>query len=127
MMYLLDTHTLIWFLEASPRLPKNIKEIIINSNGNISISIATMWEFTIKHSKGKLSFEGGLNNFWRLTLANRIDILTIKENHLNTLLTLPFHHNDPFDRLIIASAIAEGAAILTTDENIQQYNVPHVW
>ena len=92
------------------------------------VSIASLWEFSIKYSMGKLEFDGGLLNLWEMISRNEFIILPIKRQHLENIITgLPFHHRDPFDRIIIATVLAEDLTILTTDENIQKYDVKWVW
>ena len=127
MKFLLDTHTLLWFFDDSPSLPDSIAAIIENSDAQKFISVASLWEFAIKHSLGKLRFEGGITAFWKMATANGFTILQIREPYLSRLRHLPFLHRDPFDRLMIASAIVEDMTILTADENIQQYDVKWAW
>ena len=127
MRYLLDTHTLIWFFEDSPNLPDSVAAIIENNSIQKFISVASLWEFTIKHSLGKLDYEGGITVLWKMAEANAFTILHIKEPYLSILDSLPFLHRDPFDRLIIATAISEDMTVLTRDDNIHQYGVTWVW
>jgi len=125
--YLLDTHTLLWYFEDSPKLPDSIAAVIEKIDAHKSISAASLWEFTIKHSLGKLHFEGGIAAFYKMVTANGFTILHISEPYLNRLSLLPFLHRDPFDRLIIATAIVEDMTVLTVDESIQQYDVKWAW
>ena len=127
MRYLLDTHTLIWFFDDSPNLPDSVATIIENVGVQKFVSIASLWEFTIKHNLGKLDFEGGITELWKMIDMNGFTIMQISEPCLSILDNLPFLHRDPFDRLLIAAAIAEDMTILTKDDNIHQYNVKWVW
>ena len=127
MRYLLDTHTLIWFFEDSPNLPDSVAATIENDSLRKFISVASFWEFTIKHSLGKLDFEGGITELWKMANANAFTILHVKEPYLNILDSLPFLHRDPFDRLLIATAISEDMTVLTKDGNIHQYGVKWAW
>ena len=127
MRYLLDTHTLLWYFDDSPNLPDSIAAAIENPDAQKFISVASLWEFTIKHSLGKLRFEGGITAFCKMVNINGFTILQIREPYLNRLGCLPFLHRDPFDRLLIATAIVEDMTILTVDESIQQYEVKWIW
>ena len=127
MRYLLDTHTLLWYFDDSPNLPDSIAAIIENLDIQKFVSIASLWEFTIKHSLGKLRFEGGVTEFQKMAIANGVIILQIRESYLSRLDRLPYFHRDPFDRLLISTAIVEGMTILTGDISIHQYNVRWTW
>ncbi|MDR1736140.1 MAG: type II toxin-antitoxin system VapC family toxin [Oscillospiraceae bacterium] len=125
MKYLLDTHTLIWLIEASPKISLEIKEIFTLSENTVFISSASLWEIAIKAGMGKIriSFEKLIAD---LTSTN-IEILQIENEYLKRLLSLPEIHKDPFDRLLIATALVENLIIVTADENIQKYSVPWLW
>jgi len=127
MNYLLDTHTLIWYFDDSPKLPDSVAYVIESADTRKFISVASLWEFAIKHSIGKLNFEGGTSAFWSMVTANKFVILQINEPYLIKLDNLPFLHRDPFDRLLITTAIVEDMTILTADENIRQYDVRCAW
>ena len=127
MRYLLDTHTLLWFYNDSPELPALIAGTIEDYNAKKFISIASFWEFTIKRSLGKLDFEGGIEAFWKMATTNKFTILQINESCLSILEQLPLLHRDPFDRILVATAIAEGMTILTADTNFRQYDVMWAW
>jgi PIN domain nuclease of toxin-antitoxin system len=120
---LLDTHTLIWFMEGNVLLPTKIRERIMTT-GNLSmVSIASFYEVAIKMNIGKLDLGKTLSVFYQETLDNQIQILPIAESHLSAYVSLPTFatHKDPFDRLIIATAIAEKATVLSVDENFSLY------
>ena len=85
-----------------------------------------MWELTIKIGLGKLDFDGKAAGFVRLAEINDITVLPVKTAHLTALELLPQIHRDPFDRLLIATAIAEQMTIITADKNIEMYSVPHI-
>ena len=127
MKYLLDTHALLWYFEDSPKLPGTVSAIIENTQTQKYISIASMWEFTIKQSLGKLYFDGGVDAFWSMTEENGFFVLPITKSYLIEAAKLPFLHRDPFDRLLVATAIVESIAILSSDDNIHKYNVKCVW
>jgi PIN domain nuclease of toxin-antitoxin system len=127
MRRLLDTHTLLWYFEDSDRLPDSIAAEIESAETHGFVSVASLWEFAIKHSMGKLHFDGGISAFWKMVTANEFGILQINEPYLIKLSGLPFLHRDPFDRLLVATAMVEDMAILTADESIRQYDVKCVW
>ena len=128
MRYLLDTHTFLWYFWDSKDLSESASEIIENNAVEKYVSIASLWEFSIKYSMGKLTFDGGLTHLWEMLSKNGFIILPITQPQLETLIAeLPLHHRDPFDRLIIATAKAEDMTIVTIDENIHKYDVPWVW
>jgi PIN domain nuclease of toxin-antitoxin system len=127
MKYLLDTHVLLWYFADFPKLPASVAAIIESADAQKVVSVASLWEFSIKSSLGKLRFEGSLTVLWEMITSNGFSILPIQESHLSQLIRLPFLHRDPFDRLLIATAIVEGMVILSADENIHQYDVQWVW
>ena len=125
--YLLDTHAAIWFFNAGNRLSENAERIIRDLSNPVFLSIASAWELSIKIRLGKLAFAGKATGFIHLAETNNITILPIKATHLAALETLPLIHRDPFDRLLIATALAEEMTLITADENIEQYEVPQIW
>ena len=127
MKYLLDTHAVIWYVEDSSELPKKIKDLIDNPENDIYISSVSFWEIAIKVSLGKLDLELAFDEFLATIKSRDFTFLQIEDEYLNRLLGLPFIHRDPFDRLIITSALTENLTIITIDENIKKYNVSCIW
>jgi len=125
--YLLDTHTAIWYFTSDERLSNTAKQIIVNSYNPIYLSMTSIWELAIKIGLGKMQFTGKTAGFVHSAEEDNFIILPIKTSHIFTLETLPIIHRDPFDRLLIATAIAEGMTLITTDENIGKYDVPKIW
>jgi PIN domain nuclease of toxin-antitoxin system len=125
--YLLDTHTAMWFFNGNDRLPETTNRIIRDVSNPVSLSIVSVWELSIKIGLGKLDFDGKAAGFIQLAQANDITIIPIKTSHLTAYESLPFIHRDPFDRLLVATAIAEQMTIISADKNIAQYNVPLIW
>jgi len=125
--YLLDTHAAIWFFNGNDTLSETANRIIRNCSNPIYISIASAWELSIKINLGKLNFGGKATGFINLAEANDITILPIKTTHLAVLESLPMIHRDPFDRLLVATALAEQLTLITTDGNIAQYDVSRIW
>jgi len=124
MKNLLDTHTILWFLNGE-KLTSNVRELIMS--GKNYVSVASLWEVAIKMSIGKYSFNGGFPAFRDLVRNNGFIVLPINDEYMERLLHLPLIHRDPFDRLIIATALAEDFMIITADENIQRYDVSWTW
>jgi len=124
MRNLLDTHTILWFLNGEKLMP-HVKERIIN--GENYVSVVSLWEVAIKMNIGKYSFDGGFSAFKDLVKNNGFIVLPIKNEYMERLFALPLIHRDPFDRLIIATALTEGLTIITADENMKKYDVARVW
>ena len=127
MKYLLDTHSFLWYFEDSQSLSDTAANVIEDVNAQKYVSIASFWEFSIKYSMNKLKFDGGLSKLWDMISQNGFIILPITQAQLAIIINLHFYHCDPFDRLIIATAMTEGMPILTIDENIQKYDVTCIW
>ena len=125
--YFLDTHTAIWFFDDNAALSSTADQIISDGTNRIYMSMASAWELAIKISIGKLNFADRTAGFLRLAETCEMNIIPIKPKHLTVLETLPLIHRDPFDRLIIATALAEQLTIITADENIARYDVLQIW
>ena len=120
--YLIDTNIFLWHLENDPRLPKEFAKIIGNPFIEIWISVVSLWEITIKSSRGNLEQIGNFDDFMtRQFNATGFRILPIRTKHLLTLRVLPFHHKDPFDRLIIAQSLTDNLELLYTDDVFSLY------
>jgi PIN domain nuclease of toxin-antitoxin system len=128
MNLLLDTHTLLWFLTNDPSLSAPARTVIENP-GNVShVSAASLWEVAIKCALGKLKLPAPYADiFPRQLETNGFELLPIAPKHCVTLLTLPFHHRDPFDRLLLAQAKVEGMTLITDDGQFGPYGVPLLW
>jgi len=121
MILLLDTHVLLWWLADDPMLSQTMRAAISNGKNLVFVSAATAWEIAIKSALGKLDMPDNLET--ALT-ANRFQPLPITIPHGLAVADLPHHHNDPFDRLLIAQAKVEGLMLVTHDEQIKKYDVP---
>jgi PIN domain nuclease of toxin-antitoxin system len=124
--FLLDTHTAIWFLNADEEIPVKMRELIADTNNQCYVSIATAWEIAIKISIGKLNFSG-TERFFYLLDDNKIDVLPIKRGYIKQIEQLPLYHRDPFDRLIIATAIENDLTVISRDTNFKLYPVKCIW
>ena len=114
---------MIWFIEGNEQLAKKAQTIITDPANNIYISQASLWEMTIKISIGKLSLSISLSDLELFLSSNQFQILETKFRHYEILQCLPFHHQDPFDRLIIAQAKAEDYILITNDARFKLYDV----
>ena len=121
MKFLLDTHIVLWLAENSPKLSDEAKGIILNESNEKYVSIASCWEVSIKLSLGKLELSGGTSEFFRIIRENGFGLLQVVEEYLVILEALPFHHRDPFDRMLAATAITDGLTLLTDDSQLQVY------
>ena len=127
MRYLLDTQVLLWFFDDVEKLTASAFDAIVDPASEIFVSIASAWELAIKIRLGKLNFYGGVRNFFRTVEDNGFELLTIEAEYVNLVETLPLIHRDPFDRMLVSTAISEGMSIITADANIHQYSVDCVW
>ncbi|AIE88054.1 type II toxin-antitoxin system VapC family toxin [Fimbriimonas ginsengisoli] len=119
MRLLLDTHIAIWVLTDDVRLSQAARELLREPSRNVFYSVVSLWEIGIKHSLGRLDMTpvavgGGMRDsgFQRLHIA---------DEHLKRLVTLPFHHRDPFDRMLVAQAEAEPLKLVTSDQRLLVY------
>ena len=126
MEVLIDTQSFIWFFENNPRLPVSVR-LFMERSDSLVVSIASFWEITIKASLGKLVIPENIAGMIDKALVNGFKILPIEREHLIALSTLDLIHRDPFDRIIIAQAIAENMPIVSSDDVFQQYPVNCVW
>ena len=124
MRLLLDTHVLLWWRDASPKMSRRARVALTDLDNEIVISTATLWEVVIKRALGKLSFPDDLLEVLR---EEGFELLPIWFLHLAALAALPILHRDPFDRMLIAQAIAEGIPLVTADRAMRPYPVPVFW
>lgn len=127
MKYILDTHTLIWFLQGNGALSQVAKRIIEETESQKYVSIGSIWEIAIKVSLEKLVLAKTLEDFLFDLSQTKIAILPIKLSHTLRLSKLEFVHRDPFDRLIIAQSIEENMEVLTQDTKFPAYNIVTHW
>lgn len=127
MKCLLDTHAVLWFFDDVDRLPKKVLGTILDPANEKYVSIASAWELAIKIGLGKLRFEGGVAQFLKVINENGFELLPVNENHVKRVENLPFLHRDPFDRILVASAMAEGMCLVTADASVRQYDVASLW
>lgn len=127
MKFLLDTHTLLWFVNDDTRLSQTAAELL-ESEHDVLVSLVSLWEIAIKSSLGKLRLPAPYAEFVaQQILLNEIDILPIQIDHLTSVSQLPFHHRDPFDRLLVAQSIVEELPIVSVDTMLDAYAVKRLW
>lgn len=128
MNLLLDTHSLLWFLNEDPHLVPNAKALIEDSLNRKFVSMATCWEIAIKVGLKKLDLGEPVSTFLpRELLVNKFDLLHIELVHALHVEKLPRHHRDPFDRLLVAQSIIEKIAIVSSDDKFDSYGVVRLW
>ncbi len=127
MKYLLDTHTLIWFIEGDGKLHQNLKSAIENPENQIFVSIVTFWEIAIKQSLNKLELNNSIEDYINKVTENNIAIVSVSFEHILKLTTLPFYHRDPFDRMLIVQAIIENMVVISKDTHFADYEVTILW
>ncbi len=125
--YVLDTYTLIWFIGGNKELSPTARQSIEADDATNFVSIASLWEIAIKISMGKLELKTPFNQINGQILENGFEILPVTFDDTLTVSGLPFHHRDPFDRIIIAQAITNGLIIISKDEHFSPYNVKVIW
>jgi len=118
---LLDTHALLWWLADGDELGENARELIADPANDILVSMVSFWEIAVKIRVGKL--EADLDKVMEAVSAEGFTQLDITRSHYRTLMTLPAHHRDPFDHLLIAQAITEKAVFLSEDRHVAAYPV----
>ena len=128
MKLLLDTHTLLWFIAGSASLSAYARSFIEDSANEKFVSIVSIWETAIKVSLGKMSLSAPFDVLFPNQLeVNGFELLPVKVEHTSVVTTLPFHHRDPFDRLLIAQAIEEKMTLLSVDNVFDDYGVTRLW
>lgn len=127
MANLLDTHTFIWFINGDRALSKNARKAIELENAINYISIASIWEIAIKISLGKLELNAELSAINDQIKLNGFQLLPITTKDALVVSSLPFHHRDPFDRMIISQALNGGFIVISKDESFQLYDLSLLW
>lgn len=128
MTALLDTQAFLWFVLDDPQLSLTARQFIEDSSNRLYLSPASFWEIAIKISIGKYSLPIPFQTFVETQLrSNAISILPIELSHADLITKMPFHHRDPFDRLLISQALAEDLTIITSDALFDLYGVNRCW
>ncbi|MBK8196377.1 MAG: type II toxin-antitoxin system VapC family toxin [Lewinellaceae bacterium] len=127
MRLLLDSHTTIWYLQGDNALSADARRLIADADNDKFISAASVWEISIKVSLGKIHLGFPFVDFYSLLDINNFEWVPITFSHLVQSSQLPFHHRDPFDRIMIAQALAEDMAVVGRDPAFPVYGVPVLW
>ncbi len=123
MRALLDTHVLLWWLSDHPSLKKKHREVISDGSNDIFVSAITLAEISIKVSLGKLVAPDDLT---QICVDEGFELLPLLPPHADLLRTLPWHHRDPFDRILISQAMVENLTFLSVDKACEKYPVAHI-
>ena len=124
MKLLLDTHAALWFLADDKRMSENATRHLTDDSNRILLSAAVVWEIAVKRSLGKLVVT---EEYQSLLLGAGVQALPITLDHAAAVERLPAHHRDPFDRMLVAQALGEGAAIVSRDDVLRRYGVTLIW
>lgn len=128
MKLLLDTHALVWALGEPERLPLRARAAIASASNDVYVSMASAWELAILQGLSRIRLGAPLVTVFTARLAAlRIRLLPIQLQHLSALAALPHHHRDPFDRLLVATALAERLTLVSADGQFSAYAVPVLW
>jgi PIN domain nuclease of toxin-antitoxin system len=125
---LLDTHTLYWYIEGAPQIKATTQKLIQDVSNEILLSPVSYWEIAIKASLGKWKLNRSYLDFIDLALNQYgFEVLAILPTHTAAVVELPFHHRDPFDRLLVAQALVEKVAIISNDPALDAYGITRLW
>ena len=128
MRILLDTHALLWFNEDNSQLSERAKATILSKHNEMFVSFASLWEISVKSSEKRLRIGMDLTEFVeRHVIGQGMNVLDLNISHLEKLMSMHWHHRDPFDRLIIAQAASERLTLISGDKNLSQYPVKILW
>jgi len=124
--FLLDTHTFIWYSESSPNLPDPVR-IEIEDADQAYVSIVSLWEIAIKVSLGKLALQADYTTLESGLLSAGLTLLPISFDDTVRVISLPFYHRDPFDRILVAQAINLNCPLVSRDSILDAYSVQRSW
>ena len=128
MQVLLDTHTFLWFIGDSPQMSAKAQEVIENAANDVLLSIASPWETSIKVSSGKLALDRPVDAFFvDFMRLHRVTLLPITFAHIARVSVLPFHHRDPFDRMLVAQSLTENIPLVSADATLDAYGIIRLW
>ncbi len=128
MRLLLDSHTLLWNINDDSRLSSTVRFELERPKNRLVVSLASLWELGIKHAQGRLILSGtGLDFILEFMERWRIELLPVTLQHVRAAGVLPFHHGDPFDRMLIAQAKTESLRFVSNDAKIRLYDVDVFW
>ena len=128
MSFLLDTHTVIWYVDQDHLLSKTAHSIITTPTNGLSISAATIWEIGIKTGIGKLHLSRPFRPWIEKAISDlNLRIVPISVEYADAQSKLPYHHGDPFDRMLIAQSLTDATPIVSADAQFDSYGVHRIW
>ena len=128
MRALLDTHAFLWWIGDDPRLPTAVREIVGDGANEILLSVVSVWEIAIKKALARLDMPADFARFLSEQIAlNGFRVLPVELAHALRIESLPLHHRDPFDRLLVAQGLVEGVPVLSADEALAAYDIERIW
>jgi PIN domain nuclease of toxin-antitoxin system len=122
MRVLLDTHVLLWLLSGQSRIDKSTRDVLSDPANDVLFSAASIWEIAIKSQLGRLDFDYRSEEIAQAARESGLEELPVRSSAASRVASLPMHHRDPFDRLLIAQAIAEPAWFYTADAILSSYS-----
>lgn len=126
--FLLDTHSFLWWVEDSPNLSETARGVIRARENEIFLSLASVWELAIKVSLEKLVLSVSFEKFLTENLtSNDFHLFPVDLSHVVSVSTLPFHHRDPFDRLLVVQALKDNLPIVSADGVLDLYGIVRLW
>ncbi len=127
MKLLLDTHAFLWFVTGDARLSRAARRALENTDNELILSAASVWEMAIKAGLGRLTLPATVEEYIAEKVESGFGVLAVDWTHAATVEKLPPHHHDPFDRLLAAQALAEDLPLVTGDAAFSAYGVKVVW
>ena len=122
MKLLLDTHAFLWYISNDPRLPQYAYDAVRDKSNEVYLSVVSVWEILVKYQIGKLPLPAPADEFVEASRsAHRMADLPLDRQAVSRLLSLPMHHRDPFDRMLICQALNDDLTIITSDELFKRY------
>jgi len=126
MKVLIDTHVLLWGLQDEAKLSRRVQALL--PAADVWISVASLWEIIAKIQVGKLTLPTPVGEYLTTKLtANGVSVLPIRFDHVMRLESLPLHHRDPFDRILIAQSLSESLPLVSADPQFERYSVELIW
>ena len=124
----LDTHAFLWFIDGSARLSPQARELIEDQGNAKLVSVASLWEMAIKISLGRLHLAQPFEELIPAQMRiNGFGLLPLRIPHIAKVVALPFHHRDPFDRLIVGQCLAENLSLVSVDSAFDKYSIRRLW
>ena len=127
MRLLVDTHALLWFQAGDKRLSRGARKAMEAPDHSLVISAATVWEMAIKASLDRLHLSAPVDDYIAEKIKQGYEVWPVRWEHASRVQLLPWHHRDPFDRLIAAQALLEKCTVVTSDRVFRKYGVDVLW